>query len=154
MAETVPGMVTADALLAEAAAVLAATIGTASTMRLYKAGEPVGPTASYADFVAAECDFSGYASVALTFTGPFLDAGGNAVLPSNDAVFSCDDTVTFNTVGGIWVEENEGGSPAVHKVVGVYPFNVPVNINNVGAFIASTLFLKFPGLAGECVVES
>lgn len=154
MPQTVVGLVSTDALVAEAAAVLAADIGTASTLRLYKAGSPLGPESDYADYVAAEADFAGYAPEPVTFTGPLLSEGGAAVLAGNEATFLATDAVTPNTIGGAWAEVSDGGSPAIHKIVGQYPFNVPVNINRAGAFISGNLYLTFPGLVGEFVFES
>lgn len=98
-------------------------------IRLFQAGFTPNRGMTFADLVAAECDFDGYAeSSAIVFGTPYADALNRAVLAGGSKQFTCTGATTSNDVGGyavvnaagdaiLWAEEfTANGMPAPIRV--------------------------------------
>src|ERR1051326_5548788 len=76
MSQDVAGTTTVEGGVEALTEVLAAAIGTATKLHLFKQGFSPAPTSVEADFEAQECDFSGYAAASLTFGAVGIDNQG------------------------------------------------------------------------------
>jgi len=78
---------------------------TGALMKLYQNDLTPDEDTTLADFT--ECDFGGYAGVAVTWDTPYIDGAGNVHLPADNIVFLCTGT-PFNSVYGYWLESAGG----------------------------------------------
>jgi hypothetical protein len=80
-------------------------------LHLFKAGEvTVGPGTVLADLEAAECDFTGYATIVVpTMSDPLLFPGGGASISTGTRQFAMAAPYdTPNLVGGGWLQTAGG----------------------------------------------
>lgn len=130
----------ADTLAAELAALTARLVTLAGAeLHLYQSTFVPDENSLLADFTAAEADYTGYASVVLTYSAIALDEDGGYVAVTNRAFFQATDAVSPNTIGGAWVETAGAG------LIEYFPFAVPVPMTEALASMAALGFIRNPG---------
>lgn len=110
-----------------------------SPLHLYKDGFGPTPENVEADFAAQECDFTGYATVALSWSVVGVNSAGVPEIVSTRAFFQFTPATTPNTVGGCWVQKV--GAEVAYYV----PFTAPIPLALDGQMIAVTLKLSADG---------
>jgi hypothetical protein len=111
----------------------------ASKLRAYQATFTPSPNSLLADFVAAECDYSGYTAGGETITAfgaPYLDPSGGATIAAPSIQFQGAAATPFvtNGIGGFWIETSTGA------LVTYWPLPAPINITSPDSgvpFVAS-----------------
>ena len=101
----------------------------ASKLRAYKAPFVPSPTSVKADFVANECDYSGYTAGGETITAfgtPYLDPAGGATIAAPSIQFQGATASPFvsNGINGFWIETSGG------DLLTYWPLTSPVNITS------------------------
>lgn len=150
MNQNISGVQSNEGRVASLTELLAAAIGTDSTLRLYQASFNPIPSNVRADFLAAQCDFSGYAGVALTFGTPGMDADGNAVAFADEATFAVADPATVgNDVGGAWIDTEVSTGPSVLKAVTYFQFPTPIPMSVALRTLSAVVAMKAPNVGGS-----
>lgn len=112
-----------------------------SEIHLFQAGMGVviGPALDKATLVAAECDYTGYASQTVAaFLDPLLSKLGGASIDSGVAQFAITTPFTVpNVVGGGWLEDAAG------DLVAVWDYNPNVTLAGAGDGLGADLLLLF-----------
>lgn len=152
--QQVQGSETGEGAVESLTELLAGLVGTAASLRLFKAAFAPTPLNVEADFEAAECDYAGYAAVPLTWSAVGLDTAGTASTAASRAFFQATDGTTPNLVGGAWVSvETAVGPPAVRVSLDYYLFPAPVPMSAALAWLALTLVKQQPSSPGYAVLE-
>lgn len=132
----------------------AASIGTASKIRLFQSSFVPTLTSVEADFEAAEATFTDYASVANTWAPPGLDPSDGPTMYGTRALFVATDAVAPNNIGGAWISvQTSAGPPPVNKSVQYCVFPVPVDMTTALAQLNVQPVMKSPDLAGYFVID-
>lgn len=131
-----PGALTREAQLAGLTAKRTALA--LSPLKLFKSSFTPTPTSVVADFDAAEADFTGYASVALSWSAVGLDANNEYQMISTRAFFQATDAVTPNEIGGAWLELASG---ALYEY---WVFDAPVDMSAALAFVGAVIRAEYP----------
>lgn len=118
-------------------------------VNLFKDSFNPTPESVLADFVAAVCDFGGYAAVAQTWSPAGLSTTGGARSVSNRAFFQATDAVTPNTAGGFFI--SSPAMPTLALAWGQFPGGIP--LDSALAFVALTITVG-PGGIVTVDVES
>lgn len=126
-----------------------------TTLHLFKDSLSPSVTSVESDFVAAECDFSGYSPAALTYGPAGIDSNGNGVSFASRVEFQNSDGSTGNSVGGGWlsVQTVPGGSP-VNVSVRYFKFLTPIPMAAALATLAAVVTLNTPNLNGKLIVSN
>lgn len=137
---------------------LSAAIGTGggwngAKAHLYQASFTPGAGSKAEDFAAAEADYTGYASAPLTYSAIGVDAGGNPTSLSARVFFQPTDAVAPNSIGGVWVEKDVTGPPAVETSIVFFPFAAPIPMNGPTNFIGIVIGVQEPGGPGYVIVD-
>lgn len=126
-----------------------------STLHLYKDSLSPSRNSVEADFIAAECDFSGYAPVDLTYGPPGIDSNQNGVAISNRAEFQNTTGLAGNSVGGCWLSTRPvAGVPLDDISLRYYPFPMPIPMSVALQTLGCTVFLNTPNVAGSVDVDN
>lgn len=134
---------------------LAAAYGTGTKLHLYKSTFSPGPGNVEADFIAAECTFSGYAPATLTWGTVGLDGAGNAVAYSTRVEFQNSTGAVGDSVGGAWIEtQTAAGPPAIDKALNFYQFAAPVPMSSALATMFLSVMAQLPDLSGKAILDT
>jgi hypothetical protein len=147
------GIPVEGASAALAAALAAATVYSGAKLHLYQSSFSPTKQNVAADYLAAECNFTGYTAATLMYSSIGVDADGNPTALSNRAFFQATDAVSPNNVGGCWVQEDVTGPPATHTAIRWFPFQAPIPMNTALAFIGIVLGLQDPATPGYAIVD-
>lgn len=126
-----------------------------TTLHLFKDSLSPNADTKEADFVLAECDFSGYAAATLAYGSAGLDSGGNGVSYATRVEFQNTTGVVNNSVGGAWlsVQTVPGGSPT-NVSVRYFKFLTPVPMAVALATLGALLVLNTPNLNGKLIIDN
>lgn len=110
-------------------------------MRLYQSPTNVPPdTVILADLT--EADFDGYAAVApVVMHGPALANDNSAYIVSDTSFFTATGTTTPNVIYGAYLVNTAG-----NLLIAVFPFTVPVGVNNIGDSVPVVVQLHYSGV--------
>lgn len=122
-------------------------------LKLYVDGWSHSQANVYADFLANDADYDGYADATLTFSDPLVTAGPGAVLVSSNAVIPSTGGVTPNTIAGAVLVARETAGP-VNRTWAYWDFPMPVLIDSLGQFIGGKVMFALPGIPGTFVLET
>ena len=147
MAEELAGAPTTEGNVEALSELLAGLIGTGSSLRLYKSSMSPNQNSVLADFVAAECDFSGYAGLGLAYAAVGLDAGGNAVSYANRNQYQNSSGAIGNSVGGAWVTANG-------RVVRYFPFVNPIPMSIPLATLGAIVVANASNILGSIIIDN
>lgn len=126
----------------------------AAKVHLYKSSFAPNADSTYADFLAAECDYTGYASTVLTWSAIGTDTADSPTSLSNRAFFQATDAVAPNVVGGVFITFDVTGPPAEHTVVGYFPLIPTVNLTTALAFLGIVVAAQIPGTPGYVIADN
>jgi len=152
--QTANGVLLNEGTEASLAAMIAGVPLAGAKLHLYKSGFSPTPGSVAADFAAQECDYTGYAAVAMTYSAIGVDSGGNPTVLSNRAFFQATDAVAPNVVGGCWVEHPVTGPPVTSTAIEFYPFSPQLNLTTPGAFIGVVIAFQIPAGPGYAIVDN
>jgi hypothetical protein len=110
-------------------------------IRLFKSSFNPTPANVQADYLAAECDFTGYPAggIAETWSPVGTDFTYAATIAGSRSFFQATDGVAPNDVGGMWIESAGG-------VVEYYcKFATPVPLRTALSWLAVTPYVQLPG---------
>lgn len=89
----------------------------------------------------SEATFTGYTAVAgLTFSSPFYDVDGSALVVGADTAFIATGASPSNTIYGYYFSD-----AAVANLVAGYSFTTPVGIAAIGQAVVVVPFLRYSG---------
>jgi hypothetical protein len=126
---------------------------TAVTAHLYQSGFGPSRASVYADFLANEANFTGYASAPLVFGTVGTDDAGNAVSYNLDETWQATDAVSPNSIGGLWLSGSFGVGPT-NVSLAWYPFPVPVNMATALKTLNAVVAWTEPNFPGYVNVDS
>jgi hypothetical protein len=152
--QVAPGNLTQEGTEAALTTLLAGVPLAGAKVHLYQSTFAPTLRSVAADFIAAEANYTGYAPVALTYSGVGLDSAGNPTVLTNRAYFQATDAVTPNTIGGCWVQSDTVGPPATHTSVEWYPFPSQVPMTTALAFLGLVLGIQIPGGPGFAIADN
>jgi len=107
-------------------------------LRLFQVPIVPSPDTTRADFVAAEANFVGYASVVLVWAAIGVDTDGGYVAYSQAAVFTATDGTMGNSILGAWLEDSTG------NLVEYWNFPAPINMTMALSQITAIAALREP----------
>lgn len=106
---------------------------------LYKNPVTVTPGSVLADFDVA--DFDGYADgSALTYTGPYFDSDGTALVMGTNQLFLATGGLTPNTIFGYIL-----ATAARAALIAAFPFATPVGVAKAGDAVPVVPFVRYSG---------
>jgi hypothetical protein len=126
-----------------------------ATLHLFK--DTLSPTRDTieADFVLAECDFSGYAASDLTFGSAGLDSNGNGVSYASRVEFQNSTGVVGNSVGGAWLSlQTVPGVSPTNVSIRYFKFITPVPMTTALKTLGAVLVLNTPNMNGKLIIDN
>lgn len=155
MSIDVLGMPTQEGNVEALKELIAALVGTAAKLRLFKETFSPTPLSVEADFEAAECDFSGYAAGVLTFGAVGIDQAGNGICFSSRTVFQNTTGVVGNSVGGVWISvEQSPGPPVVSAALRYFKFQTPIAMTVALQTLGVVAVYMTPNLNGQIMFDN
>jgi len=103
------------------------TLVTGAKLHLFKSSFTPTPDSTEADFVAAECAFTGYVAVVITWSAVGLGVDDVARMVGSRSFFQATDAVSPDTVGGFWIESS-AGPPGIVEWYAILATPVPIDV--------------------------
>lgn len=119
-------------------------------------GEGFAPDRSttFATFNTNVVDFGGYATVAITFSGPVIGVDGQARLIGNNAIFTTDDGDPADTVAGLMLFATVDGTPDVSTAIMFWNLADPILIDTPGQGFGAKPIVLLNADGSELLLES
>lgn len=154
MPETIRGFTAQEGDLSYLGAILAAGASDSCKIGLYLASWNPSRLAKFADLVANEAQFDGYARKATTFSPQSVDQVGTARSISANEIYVAGAGLEPESLGGAFLTLEDVGPPVVNKLLAFYPFPLPLSVNQVSQSVGVKVVITAPDLSGYAILES